>query len=169
MSRVLAFFMEEAVDCLATLRSAAQPPGDPAQLYGAARRLRGNAQLARIGPVAVLAGRLEETLRDVVRAEQTWTDVLAASVAAHVAALERSVHAVGEGRIQQDMRAAMSMDPNVPASADEVPIEELEYAGNRALERSLELRTALEDGIVSGDPVGPILDELFDLIRLGIR
>jgi hypothetical protein len=50
---------------------------------------------------------------------------------------------------------------------DPVPIEALEYAPDAALERALELREPLEMAIVADDPAGPILDELFDLIRLG--
>ena len=50
-----------------------------------------------------------------------------------------------------------------------VRIEEIEYDGRAALERALELRPALEDAIVSESPAGPILDELFDLIRLGME
>ncbi|NIY07883.1 MAG: hypothetical protein GWN02_06210, partial [Gemmatimonadetes bacterium] len=47
-----------------------------------------------------------------------------------------------------------------------VPVEELEYSGRTALDRAESLRSPLEDAIVNGDPPGPILDELFDLIRL---
>ena len=56
------------------------------------------------------------------------------------------------------------------ARGDGVPgMEELEYRGPAALERALELRAAIEDAVVSQAPVGPLLDELFDLIRLGMR
>ncbi len=55
------------------------------------------------------------------------------------------------------------------SEAGEVDIGTLEYAPHPALERALELRTALEDALVTGAPVGPILDELFDLIRLGMK
>jgi hypothetical protein len=51
---------------------------------------------------------------------------------------------------------------------DEVPLHQLEHSGTDALQAALELRGPLEDGIVSGEPVGPILDEIFDLIRLGM-
>jgi hypothetical protein len=63
----------------------------------------------------------------------------------------------------------MPDDPEAPASAAEVPIAKLEYSARDALARALEPRAALEDGIVVADPVGPILDELFDLVRLGLR
>lgn len=58
-----------------------------------------------------------------------------------------------------------TQDGNAPV----VRIDDLEYGGEAALERALELRPALEDAIVSESPAGPILDELFDLIRLGMK
>jgi hypothetical protein len=62
----------------------------------------------------------------------------------------------------------MSTEPQAPQEPAEVPIDELEYAGRAALERALELRVALEDAIVAEEPVGGIIEELFDLIRLGM-
>ena len=50
-----------------------------------------------------------------------------------------------------------------------VPIEDLEYRGRAALRRAEALRIPLEDAIDAGDPPGPIIDELFDLIRLGTK
>jgi hypothetical protein len=50
-----------------------------------------------------------------------------------------------------------------------VPIEDLEYRGRAALQRAESLRMPLEDAIIAGEPAGPILDELFDLIRLGTK
>jgi hypothetical protein len=47
-----------------------------------------------------------------------------------------------------------------------VPIEALEYSPDRALERALSLREALEMALVADEPAGPVLDELFDLIQL---
>ncbi len=50
-----------------------------------------------------------------------------------------------------------------------VPVSRLEYAGRAALERALSLRPSLEEGLASEGGVGAILDELFDLIRLGLK
>lgn len=50
-----------------------------------------------------------------------------------------------------------------------VPIADLEYRGRAALERAGTLRIPLEDTLMAGQPPGPILDELFDLIRLGTK
>jgi hypothetical protein len=66
-------------------------------------------------------------------------------------------------------RMDASVDHETGGAPTEIPIDDLEYRGAAALQRALDLRTALEDGIVSGDPVGPILDEIFDLIRLGMK
>ena len=48
-----------------------------------------------------------------------------------------------------------------------VPIERLEYRGPEALERAETLRLPLENALITGEAPGPIIDELFDLIRLG--
>ncbi len=61
------------------------------------------------------------------------------------------------------------MEAKEPDPSPEVDIGTLEYAPGPALQRALDLRTALEDALVSDAPVGPILDELFDLIRLGMK
>jgi HPt (histidine-containing phosphotransfer) domain-containing protein len=168
MSRVRAFFLEEAAECLETLRSARRGPADPPRLYAAARRLRGNAQLARYRSLAELAGRVEARLKPLARGGESWGEQVAGDLAADLDELERSVQAVRAGRTHQDVRKDMPDDPEADSAA-EVPIEELEYSAGDALARALELRAALEDGIVAGDPVGPILDELFDLVRLGLR
>ena len=47
-----------------------------------------------------------------------------------------------------------------------VAIETLEYEPDAALDRARSLRRPLEQAIDAGHPTGPILDELFDLIRL---
>lgn len=62
------------------------------------------------------------------------------------------------------------MEQNAPeATGPVVRVADLEYGGRAALERALELRPALENAIVSEAPAGPLLDELFDLIRLGMQ
>jgi HPt (histidine-containing phosphotransfer) domain-containing protein len=169
MSRVRAFFLEEAAECLDILRKAGGGPPDHGKLLAAARRLRGHARLARYGRLADAAERLEDTLKRLVRGEVTWTEGTGRDVANAIRELERSVHSVREGSLEPDIGGDMTTDRQLPASTEEVPIEDMEYSGVDALHRALELRTALEDGIVSGAPVGPVLDELFDLIRLAIE
>lgn len=63
----------------------------------------------------------------------------------------------------------MSTEGQSEGEVKEVAMEDLEYTPEAALTRALELRAPLEDGIVAEETVGPILDEIFDLIRLGMR
>jgi hypothetical protein len=174
VSTVRAFFLEEAGECLGELKSCSAPARlDPRRAHAAARRLRGSAQLARYRPVADQARRLEARLKPLARqhagdghAEEYPS--LAGEVAALVAALERSVDDVRQGRIEREPRLEKEMDQAHEPAVVEVAIDELEYRGEAALARALDLRSALEDAILEDEPAGPILDELFDLIRLGM-
>jgi chemotaxis protein histidine kinase CheA len=169
MSRVTAFFLEEADACLAALGRDAVAAGNVAKLHAAARRLRGNAQLARYGAVTELALRLERRLKSVARGQAGWTPAVAAAVVAEVAALEEAIGAVREGRIQREPTRGEGMDQPVDQAGAEVAMEELEYRGEAALVRATQLRGPLEDAIAADEGTGPILDELFDLIRLGME
>jgi HPt (histidine-containing phosphotransfer) domain-containing protein len=170
MSRGRAFFFQEAAGCLAELRSARGGDGaDHGRLHAAARRLRGSAQLARYGTVAAVAERLERQLKEQVEAGTAWDEAETAAFQAAVTAMAAAVQAAMDGTIPQDARTTMSTERQGGGEAVEIAIEELEYAPKAALERALELRAPLEDGIVTEDTVGPILDEIFDLIRLGMR
>ncbi len=69
----------------------------------------------------------------------------------------------GEGRPRPAAPGATAADA---AAADEaVPIEELLYRGDRALQRALELRGQMEAAL-AGEDGRRLLDELFELIRL---
>jgi hypothetical protein len=73
------------------------------------------------------------------------------------------------GDADENGRSETVMDQQTdgaPATGEIVDIGTLEYAGEAAVDRALALREPLEDAIVSEEPPGPILDELFDLIRL---
>lgn len=170
MNRVRAFFIEEATECLeAARRELSEPAADPARLLAPVRRLRGSAQLARFGELAREARGLEDRLRDLSsqRGAAGWSDE---EVAAELEALERSLRAVRLGEIEQDTEPENRMDGEAGGGGQgTVEVEELEYRGRAALDRALQLREALEDAVVTDQPVGPILDELFDLIRLGMR
>lgn len=172
MNRVRAFFIEEATECLAAARRALSgSTPDPGAVYGAVRRLRGSAQVARFGGLAETARSLEESLRPVARGEAGWDEALGTRVAAGVESLSRDVDAVREGRVEQDEREP-AMDEqarNEAGTGEVVPIETLEYQGDSALAKAQELREPLESAIVSGDPPGAIIDELFELIRLGTK
>lgn len=168
MSRVRAFFLEEAAQCLAVL-ARANEAGNTASAYGAVRRLRGSAQLARYAQVAELAIPLEHRLRDIVRGLGSWTLASAHEVARGIDALERSVQAVRDGTIQQQVGRNMVDEQRLEGGPVEVAIRELEYSGSAALSRALEIRGPLEEAMAAGDPVDGILDELFDLIGLGLE
>lgn len=168
-SRTRAFFMEEAAECLAAVRAQlGRKEPDAAALHAAARRLRGSAQLARYGGIARLAEALETRLRPLARPGSSWPEGAGLDLAGRVVALERALEAVRRGEVEEDMATETAMDGQGSATGV-VAIEELEYSGAAALQRALDLRTELEDAIVQEQPVGPILDELFDLVQLGMR
>ena len=170
MSRIQEFFVEEAGECLRALRDALSgDEPDPIVLYRSARQLRGSAQVARYGGVAGDAMELEELLKGVARGDAEWDDEVEDRVRSSLSSLEEEVMGVREGRIQPDPeerepREAPGGEERAPVEV--VPVETLEYRGAAALERALTLREAVEDP--DGDP-GPVVAELFDLIRLGTR
>lgn len=176
MSRVRSFFLTEAGECLAELRGQVESPRlDMAALHRAARRFRGSAEMARFGVLAERSRELETRLRPYAsgatptEGPQELRDL----VSAVVESLERGLEEVREGKLVEDPRMEEGMPEQGggagPNDQEVVPIEMLEYGGGAALERALSLREPLEDAIVSADPAGPILDELFDLIRLGSK
>jgi chemotaxis protein histidine kinase CheA len=169
MSRVRSFFIREATDSLETLREElVRETPDLRRSHAAARLLRGSAQMARFGALARQAEVLEGALRSASRGAAEWTAEGAASARRQLGAIEGAVEAVRTGRTEADSRTEAAMDGQQGGGAGVVPIEEMEYGGRRALERALEMRGALEDAIVAEEPVGPLLEELFDLIRLGM-
>ncbi len=169
MNRVSAYFVDEARECLDALETelGGRDP-DPGVVYRTVRQLRGSAQVARFGELAEEARALEEALKAAARGEGTWDDDLAGRVREGIRSLARGVDAVREGRLEQDEREPPMEEQERNETTEEiVPMETLEYSGTAALERARALREPLEDAIMAGDPPGPILDELFDLIRLG--
>jgi chemotaxis protein histidine kinase CheA len=171
MNRVRAFFLEEAAQCLSELRRppAGVVPGDLARLHAAARRLRGSAQLARYAPVAAVAGPLERRLRQLARGEGAWNDDVAAEVARAIDTVVDAVQDVREGRTEQGASRNMTEQRQGQPDIPEVPIARLQYDRDAALARALDLRTPLEDAMATHGPVDAILDELFDLVRLGMK
>ncbi|MFP4623935.1 MAG: Hpt domain-containing protein [Gemmatimonadota bacterium] len=205
MSRVRAFFVREADECLEEARDALRAgadsggnrPPDRSTLHAALRRFRGSAQLARYGELAEAVRSLERRLHP--DTGEPWVPGLASEVEAALDGLEDELDTIRAGRVQQDPRMETGMDDygqqpggledtgevgstdgaepaegpgpvdGAGPSVDVVPLARLEYSGEAALERALTLRTPLEDAVVAEEPVGPILDELFDLISLGLR
>jgi HPt (histidine-containing phosphotransfer) domain-containing protein len=162
---VRTFFLEEAAECLDVLRGALSSGGDRRVVHAAARRLRGSAQMARYGALAREAGALEAALREGPGGASPSSDPASPELERRLRSLEEGLDAVRDGTMQQDPRKEEPMDTAV-ATERVVPIETLEYSPAAALKRALDLRDALEAAIVEDRPTGPILDELFDLIRL---
>lgn len=186
MSRVRAFFLREAGECLSDMASELERTSlDVTALHRAVRRFRGSAQMARFGALAEAARALETRLRgplghavsgetsDAGGRASGSQEELRREAWGVLESLERGVEAVREGRLEEDPRMEVGMEQQGgDESGDElnvVPIGALEYRGEAALERALELREALEEAIVGETPTGPILDELFDLVRLGSK
>lgn len=166
MSRVRAFFLEEATDCLRTARAELRrEEPDRAVIYRAVRRVRGSAQLARCGAVARQAAALEARIRP--RGEDSgWSPALAALAERGLTGLEAAVDAVRSGRTESEKETERTMDAEGGEEAV-VGVQELEYRGEAALDRALELRRPIEDAIARKADAQPLLEELFDLIRLG--
>ncbi len=169
MSRVRSFFVREAEECLDVLRGElARESMDVGTMHGAVRRFRGSAQMARFGALAEAAGTLERRLQSGSGAGPR--DELRREAGRALESLESGVEAVEDGRMEEDPRMEAGMQEQESGETEAVvAIETLEYRGQPALERALTLREALEDALVAEDPVGPVLDELFDLIRLGAK
>lgn len=177
MSRVRSFFVREAGECLAAMETEVEGESvDLSAVYGAVRRLRGSAQMARFDGVARRAGALERRLRPYSGGGGSTggsDEGVRREVREALSSLRADVEAVREGRLEADPRMEAEMEAREEQDGGDgvevVPIDTVEYRGEAALERALELREALEEAIVSGEPPGPLLDELFDLIRLGTK
>lgn len=182
MSRVRSFFLAEADRWLAELRKHVdRSPLDVDAIYRAVRRFRGNAQMARFSGLATTARRLETRVRPLMgRGAAADGALLRPEIRAVLESLERGVDAVRDGRLTEDSNVEAGMDEqgmseqgvrgkNGSAEGDAVAVETLEFRGDEALDRALSLREPLEDAIVEDRQAGPILDELFDLIRLGAK
>lgn len=180
MSRVRTFFLREGAECLSRIREevAGEMPMDTAAVYRAIRRFRGSAQMARFGEVADRAWVLEQRLRElpVRRSEEGGTSAMDEALGREVRnvleSLESDMEAVREGRLEAESRTEAGMQEQQTGEGQGtgvVPVEAIEYRGEAALDRALELRAPLERAIVSDEPAGPILEELFDLIHLGLK
>lgn len=189
MSRVRSFFLEEAEACLDTLRAALDGVPDLAKAYRAVRLFRGSAALARFGELSGQALELEEKLRPyrgrseagagrgASEAGEPPAEGVAQQVRSALNQLERGMAAVRSGDMEADPRMEEPMQEQGAEmgveGSDVVAMETLEYRGEPALERALSLRGALEEAVDSGsDDSGQrtaLLDEVFDLIRLGSK
>ena len=168
MNRLTRFFLEEAEDCLGSLRAELERASpEVAPLHRAARRLRGSAQMARYEDVVRSALALERSLREGDPSTLAAEEV--EEVRRRIEELEREVEAVRAGRATRNSSTEWPMDDqHTEQGADPVSVDisALEYRGNAALDRATSLREPLEDRLGAGEPVETILDELFDLVRL---
>ena len=171
MTRVRDFFLREAEECLMEARTQlARPEPEVVRLYAAVRRLRGSAEMARYAAIAEPAATLERRLKRSAGGEPAWTGELAEHAEARLRQVENGIEAVRAGKLEPKQRMERPMDERQVAEQGEVvAIEDLEYHGRAALERALELRPSLEDAITGDEPAQPILEEVFELIRLGMR
>lgn len=172
MTRVRAFFVREAAECLAAARAELEAtPVDTAAVHRAVRHFRGSAQMARFGGLADTAAGLERRLRS--SRDAGANEGLVREIRAVVTSLETELDAVRAGRLEEDPRMEAGMDEqegeHVSAAPEIVSVETLEYGTDAALTRALELRPALESALDPDDAGSRILDELFDLIRLGAK
>lgn len=168
MSRVRAFFLEEAAECLQAARAElARAMPQRQVVYRAVRRLRGSAELARFGGVAGQALLLEQRIRPREN-DGGWSPELTALTDRGLGVLEAAVESVRAGEVEPTAEKKATMDGEAMAGGV-VGVEELEYRGRAALERALELRSAIDRAIAEGGPVEATLDEIFALIRLGIE
>lgn len=187
MSRVRAFFLREGSECLEAARAELESAAvDMAGVHRAVRQFRGSAQMARFGALAEAALELERRLRPPREGQPAAAapgpagerggdrvEELRRDIGQVLDSLERGMEAIREGRLEEDPRMETDMEgQGVREGGDAleaVPVETLEYRGKDALTRALELRESLETAIVSEESVTPVLDELFDLIRLGAK
>lgn len=168
MNRTRAFFLEEATECLVAARAELErETPDLTAAHRAVRRLRGTAQLARFPGIATRAASLEGRLRDAPRAGG-WPPDVSRATAEALRWLESAVAGVRSGEVEPEIQGDEQMDGEARVEGD-VGIEDLEYRGRAALERALRLREVIEEATRTGASVAPLLDELFDLIRLGMR
>lgn len=168
MNRTRAFFLEEATECLAAARAELDRAApDPAAVHRAVRRLRGTAQVARFTGIATRAASLEGRVRDAPGAAG-WSPDARRAAAEALRWLESAVAGVRSGEVEPEIQGDEQMDGEARVEGD-VGIEDLEYRGRAALERAMQLREVIEEATMTGASVTPLLDELFDLIRLGMR
>lgn len=168
MNRTRAFFLEEAAECLRAARAELErAPPDRTAVYRAIRRLRGSAQLARFTSIARRAGWLEHRLREREGAVE-WPRDLGMAAGEALGWLEVALERVRAGEVEPENQGDARMDGEARV-AGVVELDELEYRGQAALERALQLRPLIEEAAGSGAALSPVMDELFDLIRLGMK
>jgi len=154
-SRLLDFFALEASEYLSRIEGAisAEPP-DIAAMGSGARGLRGSATMARLTPIAHLAGRLESIAGKISGGQLRYDAPLKRVVASAVETLNSLVHSVRTWSPENDERARRALDeldafaPGAVSDLEDVivPISQLFYsdAGPHILEVAASARTSFE-------------------------
>lgn len=144
----------------------------PDELLRLARGIRGSARMAGAGPVADAAERLEREIAGMRDTGAALTAEARGGALRAVAELERLLYPGDEDGVVP-ISSLFFDDEGPHVLGDEaaaiVPIEELQYAGDAALVRALDLRPVLDSSLAgaSGADSRALLDEIFDLIALG--
>lgn len=195
--RLSEYLMHESGDYLAQLETLLAQPGvpDAGELLRLARGVRGSAQMAGAETIASVAERLEDAARSVVSRHVVWSEEvrqIAAQTVRDLQILGRALNRWGpseEARVRTAIErwddleneggaavpiASLFHDDDGPhvlsASPPEegfVPVETLLLRGDAALREALALRAGVEGALHRPDELRPLLQELFDLIRLG--
>lgn len=154
------------------------------------RALLGSARLDEIGVVAETLRAIEDLARIISKLNLAVKDEWAAALKAARDVLRNALTSLQNGQepaptpVLSKLRTlrnelverygsveAVPPAEPTPAAVDGdmvIPIEQLSYDGERALRRALELRTRLEQLAGDDSDAREAVDEVFDLIRLGI-
>jgi chemotaxis protein histidine kinase CheA len=154
-SRLLDFFTLEAGEYIFRMESALAPgTPDVAALRSGARGLRGSATMARLTPIASIAGRLETIAAKVVDGGMELSLQLRRQIGATAETLNilvRSVRSWTPAAEERARRALDELDAYAPAASSEpedaiVPISQLFYsdAGPHIVEVAASARTTFE-------------------------
>lgn len=193
--RLNEYFTQEAGEYLDQLAALLSDPGipEPQQLLRLAHGVRGSAQMAGAETIAGVAERLEDAARSVVSNNVIWSEEVRRLAADTVRDLQILIRALNRWGPSEEARVRTAIDrwhelepedavpieslfydddgPHVLSAGDGedavVPVESLLLRGDEALREALRLRPELERAL-AGSEARELLEELFDLVRLGM-
>lgn len=190
--RLNEYFTQEAGEYLDQLARLLREEGapDPQALLRLARGVRGSAQMAGAETIAAVAERLEDAARSVASNVVVWSEEVRGLAADTVRDIQILIRALNRWGPDEEARVRSAMDrwhelepeevvaveslfyddagPHVLSEPEVVPIESLLLRGPAALREALRLRPALEQlAVGAGSEARELVDELFDLVRLG--
>jgi hypothetical protein len=182
MTTLRQYFAVEAVRCVREMDAVLRRGDDDMalQLHEAARGLRGVAQMAREEVVQRAAASFEAAMLDITGDGMPGDDVVREAratvddLARLVGGVERPEQ-LASGIVARWSRAAAGPSVAPPGAgaegtgADVVDVRDLCFSGERALRAALELRAVLELAVEHQPDARDAVDEVFDLIRLGLK